>query len=777
MLLKKHSESYRFDDAVSPVVNTFNSDAVHSFLQKHIDHHWREVESDEAKLLQLADKFWFLKQTDTLVYLKQKINVLPEAVYKISELNFVASKNSVTDKYLEVLENFQQANPEDFRIALELIFYYFEKRPDLLPQILYLLLEKFCFHVRSYDYGYYVQKTLIGFLIEKANGKSNNELYRKILLKIADKYLKTYFHSGWMESRLTYSYTNFGLINCPEIFEIRTAILQFLAAEYVVPESADRVLQTIADYSNNIYEKHLEEETSGIAAEDSKTLIPFITKNLNPASYVHCVVAQKYFHFLDKRKVAYDKTLKKRFVNKTYRISKIITPDRFELYGLRGDDRNKYKRRVIKKFFAGYKFEDYVRFFESCREIALHHERPDAYQFESAIGTVLNNLAETDVELFKQVFNHLLAGGNKLNHLYPRAIQDLLSVFSDPREVYDLLQKYDYSQKARWLFAFLTALNADQVNEFYLKELYQLYETADLREVLIFFDHLAFYNKLDSKLIPNIVRILFERMKKSDVRIRFNLLFNLNTEVFKELKELFKDDWDLLKEVYLHDTAIDRHTDYRSGALRKILEVEPKFILEYLACLYANGERLSRYDSSHRYSALWDMDEYESVLSDALEFIYQKENEIFVLESYANVFFIYEPKNGSIDSEQTIAEKKERLITDYIEKNHYDSNRMRFIFDIIVNSLSNKRRDFLEAFLHHNKNYEDFEKIRIEPSSWGGMGSMIPVFEKKIEFLESLLPLLSSIDFLRHKIRVRDEILEWKMRIQEENKKEFVDEF
>lgn len=575
-----------------------------------------------------------------------------------------------------------------------------------------------------------------------------------------------------------YSYTNFGLIDCPEIFEIRTAILQFLAAEYANAGSSDAVLQIIADYCNNIYEKHLEESTNAIAVEDAKTLLPFLTENLNQENYVHCVVAQKYFHFLEKRKVPFDKTLKTQLVNETYRISKVLTPDRFELYRLRGNDRNKYKRRVIKRFFAGYSFEDYVRFFESCGEIALHPEPHDAYQFESAIGTVLNNLAETDTELFKRVFEHILATGNELNHLHPRAIQDFLLIFPNTREVYDLLQGYDYKSKARWLFAFLTGLKADQVDEFYLNELYTLYRTADLREIMVYFDYLSFYENLDAKLIPNIVKILFERIEKDNVLISLDMLLNSHTESFKKLKESFKDDWDLLKKVYLHEVSIDKHSDYRSEALQKILEVEPEFITEYLEWLYENNERLSKHDSSHRYSALWDMDNYESVLSEALEFIYQKEKtEIWVIESYVNVFFIYKSKTGSIEGEPSVTKKKEKFIAEYIKKYHQDSDRMKFIFDIIVNSLPMKRRDFLEIFLRHNKNYEDFEKIRIEPSSWGGRGSMIPVLEKKAEFLESLLPLFTGVDFLKHRIRVNNEIMRWRERIQSENKKEFLDEF
>lgn len=171
------------------------------------------------------------------------------------------------------------------------------------------------------------------------------------------------------------------------------------------------------------------------------------------------------------------------------------------------------------------------------------------------------------------------------------------------------------------------------------------------------------------------------------------------------------------------------------------------------------------------------MDEYDSIISEALEVIYQKEKRTYVIESYANVFFVYESKTGSIDGDPTVNERKEKLIAEYMEKHHADSNRIEFIFNVIVNSFPNKRRGFLELFLRFNKSFEDFQKLNIEPSSWGGMGSMIPIIEEKAKFLESLLSLFSSINFLKHKIFVNNQILRWKAEIERESKKEFVDEF
>ena len=99
---------------------------------------------------------------------------------------------------------------------------------------------------------------------------------------------------------------------------------------------------------------------------------------------------------------------------------------------------------------------------------------------------------------------------------------------------------------------------------------------------------------------------------------------------------------------------------------------------------------------------------------------------------------------------------------------------MRFIFGVIRECFPGKRVRFLELFLSFNQDSETFEGLGIQSRSFGGTGSMVPVFEKKIEFLESVLPLLSTSALLKHKLYVNNLIMEWKQEIETENKKNFL---
>jgi hypothetical protein len=113
----------------------------------------------------------------------------------------------------------------------------------------------------------------------------------------------------------------------------------------------------------------------------------------------------------------------------------------------------------------------------------------------------------------------------------------------------------------------------------------------------------------------------------------------------------------------------------------------------------------------------------------------------------------------------------------HLSMHHQDRQRMIFIFDVITECFQAKRLRFLKFFLSVNQDYETFERLAIQPNSWGSEGSLGPVFEKKIEFLKSILPLVSSVKFLKHKLHINNLILEWKERIELENKKQFLGYF
>jgi hypothetical protein len=148
--------------------------------------------------------------------------------------------------------------------------------------------------------------------------------------------------------------------------------LQFLIRTYSDPELHDTVLQIIIDYSTRLHENPVEESADEIIKEDAKVVLPFLISALDPSSYTDCVVAQNYFRFLEQHKVEVNSDEKARFVNETYSISKILVGDYYDWEYLDINEEESKRAQLIRSYFADYTFNDYVRLFKSCEEIAKH---------------------------------------------------------------------------------------------------------------------------------------------------------------------------------------------------------------------------------------------------------------------------------------------------------------------------------------------------------------------------------------------------------------------
>lgn len=102
---------------------------------------------------------------------------------------------------------------------------------------------------------------------------------------------------------------------------------------------------------------------------------------------------------------------------------------------------------------------------------------------------------------------------------------------------------------------------------------------------------------------------------------------------------------------------------------------------------------------------------------------------------------------------------------------------MHSLFEVISELSNDRRRKALLKFISINSNYDDFEELPLEPSSWGGSGSMIPYMQNRITYLSSLIPYLSGVKYLKHKQKVEYYIEIWKERIKQEEIRELLEDW
>ena len=68
------------------------------------------------------------------------------------------------------------------------------------------------------------------------------------------------------------------------------------------------------------------------------------------------------------------------------------------------------------------------------------------------------------------------------------------------------------------------------------------------------------------------------------------------------------------------------------------------------------------------------------------------------------------------------------------------------------------RRNALQTFLDINSDFDVFKEIDIVPNHWFGSGSLVPAYQRQVEFLESLYPLVPGITYLKHRNLIKEKI-------------------
>ena len=211
------------------------------------------------------------------------------------------------------------------------------------------------------------------------------------------------------------------------------------------------------------------------------------------------------------------------------------------------------------------------------------------------------------------------------------------------------------------------------------------------------------------------------------------MLFNPHTEANKILTELFADNIEVLEKSYLVIAKIDTHEDYDGRTFASILELDPDFIYKYIDDIYARKEWVSRYDDTRDYSFIWKRDDWEDVVTKAINYIYAKEKERGAyIYSYVEVLFL--SKNYKEKSYPT--ENQRELLHKLIVQRNDDSEFMQFLFGIIAQFAPESRFSFITLFLAHNNKIDDFKKLSLEPNSWCWSGSAIPMLQERITFYD-----------------------------------------
>lgn len=776
MLLDSFFPNYnqRFIDSMNPVLDVFYSENLTRTLRVSVDKIWEKAKeaNDEKKLMHLMEMFFYLKETDTLLLARNSIGSMRyEPAIKDWQPETEPDWNIPSPSLLSILCLFRFLQLNSFKIAVGLLLEYLKKQPNDFPKILYILVDRFGFTHRSYLDDFIYQQTVV----EKVLGEFHHEdsdLSAKLFLGVARKYLQTDFHTTESKGGREFVIINFKLPATAELFDLRSNIWKGVFELYEFTGFRDMVLSIIHTYATSAYHVSSNEVTQ----KDSELLIPFLINNLDQRNYGHCVLAMDYFKFLGRNNVEFDKTLQNQFRNKAIEISELFLEDftKKENRDLGYEQYVANHKERIRDSLKTLDPQGFSDFLANCQNIYSElkdgHKR---YQFCEGIALALLSVAERDPETALEVCRRYLASGDPFE-IHPFPLVDRLVKVIGPDAAMEFLNAQSFTSKRKWLFCFFGLLKGDQIDKKFLSKLLSLFEESRETDLPHHLDFLMNYLPLDGQIVPRVVTIILKKASAMpNVANSLSMLFNPHTELCKRNVELFKDDLGLLKKAYFAVLTMDPHSDYNRQTLASILEVDKNFIFEYVDWKYDGKKWLSRHDDMHDYSFLWLRNDFKELMGRLLKHIYNKENQVETYSSnYLETFFLVAKKDGN---SKVIRDRQKELILDLIQVSNHDLGFMKFIFSLVVNLEEEKRRMCLAAFLEHNNDFDDFKRLPIESHLWTAIGSLVPVIQKRIDFLDSLLSLVGTVELLQHRQYLEQEIEGLRKYMEAEKRRDFID--
>lgn len=766
---------HRLIDSIYPILNTFGSERILDAMRPHVEQVWKELEAKgtEEVLFRLLEDFWFTMRTDTLLWVRDRIDLLEFMPEEVASISFEKGLNSLSlPSILGVLRQFASAGKDEARMALDLLSRYLSRRPAEVPLLLRVFIDDYGFRPDSSLRRFEVQCAVVDVLWSYA--ENGDPLFSRVFLAVAGNYLGTQFESHKVKNVGMLQFTRFTLPMTPELVALREVIWQRLFALHRQEYLRDYVLDTIRQYSTS----NLRMTNSDIVRADSAHVLSFLESVLNPSRYLHCAMMHDYLDLLEEHDGEAPESLRDRFYNETFALAEIILMEWRERRGayFSYEDYTQFKRNRLQDHVASYTLGDYAHFFERCLEIreALN-EMQNGDLITWGAENALLSLAERDSELYVQVLVLYLTLQDPLRLNGYNLVKRLVEQNGRDGAMQILLEP-EYPTKLRWLFYVHEVLSTNEINEEVVAYIYGLYEVADLADLPQSFDYLLKYLPLGARVVAEVVSIV---LKKAEVDSSFTYmlttLFNPYTEVAKRLPDLFADDLDLLKRAYLTAENGQYPSGDKAQVFNYLLDLDPNFIAEYVAWKRSRAEYgwlSSRYDKRD-YAFIWARSDHQDIMDRVVESIYNPERDLFAhMDPYLKRFF--PTREVDQEPEDEIRQLQDAYLLRLIDERNTDMDFMEYLFGVIGRFPDARRRRFIERFLQWNSSFEAFRRLDLEPSSWSWSGSQVPILQERVNYWGSLLPIMNSVDLLPHKQYIERHIQTLRAQIEEEKKKDFI---
>lgn len=773
------NHSGKIRDVLNQIVPVFDINLILKELKDPVDRLWIKYSDksllsghDNNPIIEFVEIFWYLKESEILEKLHEEIQDLEQEHIDVNSIDIFKNGDNKSNLVLKILSLLSRSNDEsNLKITIELIVMYLNKKPNKTHEVIYTLVKDFGYGLNSYGYGHKKENIVMDRLWELSKN-SDTLLLKRLFIRIASEMLGTDFQDARYYGR-TFNLYNYTLVPTQALNDFRKTIFERLDEIF----KNNCFLADLEKFINTYYRKPNISNSIEIIEQDKKYIVDLVVKYFNPKIYKHCKIVRKFLSFLDENKISYDKNAQTLFKYSYFDTDDLLCASPYKNFKGNNVEQNKaYIKNELEKISNNNKTKDrWLKLLNICVEIYNVIDDSDTYSFKNNFSMLLEILSSDDSGLFIEVLGEYFKLGDPfLLYLDRRVLIKILG----KKGAFEFIEKQNFKAKDFWRFGIFAAIDENDITQTDVKNLLDLYKSADIANIPQYFDYLQKYENIRKGITLEILRVLCNRASNNKFLRIIDVFFCHFTSI---LDEYIIADKELIETAYFVCLKDDVNFDYDAKILNKFLNHDSDFINRYIInILNILGDYVSSVNIHTDFSILFDRSDYDKIFLEIIEITYGILNKKFVFGEgeFLKLFFMSFHLPLS-DTQKTI-----NIIEQFIDKYFTDNERMIFISRLICefngdeseNANIDTRAHLYAYIISKNNDYELFKSLKFEKNLRMSHGGWVPVIQRDIEFYEKLMSAMDTVNLLKHRSFLEEIIDDLKRRIDREKKSDFMED-
>lgn len=645
----------------------------------------------------------------------------------------------VSDELISLLSDFK--NTEYLKISLELLLLYLDKRSRLYNEICKGIKDYWLIKSSNIDFSLDIE--LINVLYSKYTTLDKvklKEIYKIILEHSLLYCLELKFH--YSEQGESFSTIKLITLKLPEnenVFEFRKKIFDKV---FQLCDEDEKNYNILLNNSIWLYD----DEQIEIFKRDIKFLDKYIFTNWKNISIIQSKVL-----YLLKEKCEKFEIEKPVSLERYNECSDFLIINMFEKYNY--SQKNEELISYLKNKDKG----DYSIIFLTIKKVDKDNINIDRWKIQMSLNLLFEDVLENKKDLFNDIFKLYLDADCPFVGGIPY-IRNITNKDIIEKMLEDIINSTVFLK-----YHLLSCILNNYCNEKYLSIVADFIKSQKELENknTLSIGAIYEYSKFNKDLLENYTKdILIE----NNFGLYSSFTSSFIDESFAEIIYNAFENKELLEELYLK--SVNCHSDYAGN-------------LGYLLCIN-NYDFLSKIleVKSNDYTGkienvvknIWNYIDYNKIIL----YSYNK-----IIDSHVGYLRLHKLFNFYVD--ESIKNKQLEWCKDKILEIKDDKEKICYLFYyIICEKEENFRRKLILFLLENTKNIDIFKKISFFPHSESWSVSRVPIIEKKIEFIQSILDEIITKDdlsYIYHIEYLNEKIKYYQKQITETQIEEYIDSF